>query len=169
VFTRLISGSSKENGHGPVGFALLLPLVMYVLAAIITLALYGHARAAVETAAIQAARIYGVYHNQPTGVIDPYPSIIGGPGDSIAFYSPGQYVYDYLHNSGLAGASYVQFNPNSATLTDDGTDVTVQVTFQFPCPIPGLPLLISKNASPWQPEIPITVTGVAPHEYQPGS
>jgi hypothetical protein len=159
----------KEAGHVPVGFALLLPLATYVLLAVITLALYGHARAAAETAATQAARLYGIYHDQPAGVINPYPSIIGQSGDNTAFYSPGQYVYDYLHNAGLAGAAYVQFNPDNAVLTDDGTNVAVQVTFQFPTPLPGLPLLLDRNASPIQAQVPITVEGVAPHEYQPSS
>jgi len=146
-------------------FALLLPLVLYILFSLVVLLQYGLARSAAETAAAQAARVYGVYHNQPAGVVNPYPSVTGGNGG--AFYSPGQFAYDYLHTAGLAGSSYVQLSPNDVILSDDGTDVAVQLTFHFPCAVPGLPLLLSKSASPWQNPIPITVEAVAPHEYQP--
>jgi len=146
-------------------FALLTPLCLYVAFALFIQIQYGQARAAAETAAAQAARVYGIYHNQPTGVVNPYPSVVGDSGG--AFYSPGQYAYDYLHSAGLAGSGYVQLDPNDVTLTDDGTDVTVQLTFNFPCALPGLPELLSKNASPWENPVPITVEAVAPHEYQP--
>ena len=149
-----------------VTFALLLPLVLYVLFSLVILIQYGQARGAAEAAAAEAARIYGVYHNQPTGVVNPYPSVVQGNGG--AFYSPGQYAYDYLHDSGMAGSSYVQMNPNDVILTDDGTDVTVQLTFNFPVALPGLPLLLNRNASPWQNPVPITVEAMAQNEYQPG-
>jgi len=171
IFCRLKNKSvffrSEKGVAQVVTFALLLPVALYVLFAIIIGIQYGQARGAAETAAAQAARVYGIYHDQPAGVLNPYPSITGEAGDSTAFYSPGQYAYDYLHNSGLAGSGYVQLNPNNVILTDYGTDVTVQLTFNFPCALPGLPELLNKNASPWQNPVPITVEAVAPHEYQP--
>lgn len=165
VISKIRKLLKNEKGAAQiVSFALLLPLALYVLFSLVILLQYTLARGAAQTAAAQAARVYGIYHDEPTGVTNPYPSVVEGNGG--AFYSPGQYAYDYLHDSGLAGSNFVQLNPNNVTLTDDGTDVSVQLTFNFPCALPGLPELLRKNASPWQNPVPITVEAVAAREYQ---
>lgn len=121
----------ERRGSALVEFALVAPILIFILIATVVLGLTINSKIVVSGAAREAARSYSIHQDREAARLKAREAILGG---GLRERFRGRTLFDYRRDVEIRTSDYY---------------VTVTVTYRQPTFVPLLPKLLDPDAGPW--------------------